>query len=194
MNSHDFWREESKRRKLSKVKDDRRTFWYYFQTRQRQAYCGQWATSAATQMSDRGDDRGTDSGNNLALLLDVLGVGEEEADSINNAPLGVNEFTDLLLSCGARDSLTLDRTRRLATNKFAEAEESTVGLIDLFDEVIADIAHYLLPPDVYNLCLTSKRFHRPTTLPTSPEYLELGGNTPGALLSTRLLRISLLDR
>ena len=143
---------------------------------------------------DRGDDRGTDSGNNLALLLDVLGVGEEEADSINNAPLGVNEFTDLLLSCGARDSLTLDRTRRLATNKFAEAEESTVGLIDLFDEVIADIAHYLLPPDVYSLCLTSKRFHRPTTLPTSPEYLELGGNAPAALLSTRLLRISLLDR
>ena len=135
---------------------------------------------------DRGDD-------NLALLLDILGAGE--ANSVNNnAPLGVNEFTDLLLSCGARDSLTLDRSRRLATNKSAEAEESAVGLIDLFDEVIADIAHYLLPPDVYNLCLTSKRFHRPTTLPTSPDYLELGGNAPGALLSTRLLRISLLDR
>lgn len=66
---------------------------------------------------DRGDDaagpgRGTDLGN-LALLLDILGVGEEEANGINNAPLGVNELSDLLLSCGVRDSLTLDRSRRL---------------------------------------------------------------------------------
>ena len=61
---------------------------------------------------------------------------------------------------------------------------------------VVNIAHYLLTPEVYNLCLTSNRFDQPTSLPSSLIFLKLAAMLPAPWISTRLLPApytSLLD-
>jgi hypothetical protein len=85
-------------------------------------------------------------------------------------------------------------TAAAATTATITAAATTNNNVDLFgisDEVFVLIAHCLSPCEVYNLYLTSRRFHQPTTLPSSPLFSQRGGNATDALISTRLLRTSL---
>jgi hypothetical protein len=74
-------------------------------------------------------------------------------------------------------------------------------LIDLPDEAMLIVAEFLKPPEVYRLCLTSKRFFRRVNSTTDESNASSkeghhhggGGMAPGALICTKLLRFSLLQ-
>ena len=80
------------------------------------------------------------------------------------------------------------KTKSSSPNKKLKFDFCTM----LIDEVFDLIAQFSSPTDSYNLALTCKRFHQPTTIQSSSEFSQRGGNSVNAVLATRLLRTSLL--
>jgi hypothetical protein len=90
--------------------------------------------------------------------------------------------------------------------------DASAIFLQIPDDALLWIAQYAAPPDIYNLCLTSRHFFRADTgnaaskkKATSKKKAKVnraqdvgakrggGGNAPGALLATKLLRSSLLS-
>lgn len=116
-----------------------------------------------------------------------------KGDSSNQTLL---EWTTSVSSTGGSDQegAIADREHHF----FAAFQEYLTNHVDLVDEIWLHIASFASPPDVYSLCLTSKRFHYPASSKSvngtsTNDNEDESAATPPILIGTKLLRASLLS-